>query len=299
MQKTAAERMQKADYRIVGAHSGVKLCLWCKKAVKSGEQSFCYKQQFYGIKSHRCMQMSPALPFCNLRCQYCWRDVSVAHEAWPGGIDEPEKIIEGSIAAQRTLLTGLGGVPHSEQHLKEAMEPKNVAISLEGEPTMYPKLSELIEGFHKRGMTTFLVTNGTRPEVLKEMALPTQLYLSLSSCSPEMFEQLQRPLTKDLWNKVNQTLELFPSLSTRKVVRLTLIRDLNMDPAGYAKLIAKANPDFIEAKAFMSVGSSRTRLPYERMPLHSEVKEFAEKLAKLTGYSVKDEKADSRVVLMA
>ncbi len=298
MQQTAAKRMQKADYRMAGNHSGVKLCLWTKKSIKTGEQSFCYKQKFYGIKCHRCMQMSPALPFCNLRCQYCWRDVSVAHEAWSGGMDEPEKIIDGSIAAQRVLLTGLGGVPHSEKHLKEAKEPKHVAISLEGEPTLYPQLSELIEGFHKRGMTTFLVTNGTRPEVLEKIVLPTQLYVSLSATSGEMFEQIQRPITSDLWKKVNETLELLPSLSTRKVIRLTLIRGLNMDAEGYAKLIGKAGPDFVEAKAFMSVGSSRLRLPYERMPLHNEVKEFSQKLSELTGYSVVDEKADSRVVLL-
>lgn len=295
---TAEKKLQKADYRLVGSHSGVKLCLWCKKSIKTGEKSFCYKQQFYGIKSHRCLQMSPAMPFCNLRCDYCWRDVSLAQKAWKGGMDEPEKIIEGSIAAQRALLVGLGGVPHSDRHLKEAMEPKQVAISLEGEPTMYPKISELIEGFHKRGMTTFLVTNGTRPEILESMTLPTQLYISLSSTSADMFERLQKPVAKNLWEKVNKTLELFPSLKTRKVIRLTLIRNLNMNAQDYAKLIAKAEPDFIEAKAFMSVGSSRERLPYERMPSHSEVKDFSEQLARLTGYSVADEKVDSRVVLL-
>ncbi|MBU5557892.1 MAG: 4-demethylwyosine synthase TYW1 [Candidatus Aenigmatarchaeota archaeon] len=293
-----AKRLQNAGYRLVGNHSGVKLCLWCKKSIKTGESSHCYKQQFYGIKSHRCLQMSPALPFCNLRCEYCWRDVSLAHSAWLGGIDEPEKIIEGSIEAQKALLTGLGGVTHSEKHLREAMKPKHVAISLEGEPTMYPYLSELIEGFHRRGMTTFLVTNGTLPEVLEKTTLPTQLYVSLSSTSAEMFKKLQKPVAKNLWQKINTTLELLNSLSTRKVIRLTLIRNINMDEEGFSKLIMKAEPDFIEAKAFMSVGSSRQRIPYSSMPLHTEIKEFAEKLSGLTGYSVADEKADSRVVLL-
>lgn len=196
------------------------------------------------------------------------------------------------------MLTGLGGVTHSEKHLREAMKPKHVAISLEGEPTMYPYLSELIEGFHRRGMTTFLVTNGTLPEVLEKTTLPTQLYVSLSSTSAEMFKKLQKPVAKNLWQKINTTLELLNSLSTRKVIRLTLIRNINMDEEGFSKLIMKAEPDFIEAKAFMSVGSSRQRIPYSSMPLHTEIKEFAEKLSGLTGYSVADEKADSRVVLL-
>lgn len=294
----AVKRLQDANYRLVGAHSGVKLCLWCKKSIKTGEMSHCYKQQFYGIKSHRCLQMSPALPFCNLRCQYCWRDVSLAHEAWPGGIDEPEKIIDGSIDAQRKLLIGLGGVEHSERHLKEAMEPKHAAISLEGEPTLYPELSELIDGFHRRGMTTFLVTNGTRPDVLGRLTSPTQLYVSLSATSAEMFEQIQRPVAAGLWKSVTDTLALLPSLNTRKVIRLTLIRDLNMDAAGYAKLLSKTDVDFIECKAFMPVGSSRLWLPYSAMPRHAEIKEFSQKLAELTSYTVADEKSDSRVVLL-
>ena len=37
----------------------------------------CYKHQFYGISSHRCVQMTPTLR-CNQRCLFCWR--SFEHE---------------------------------------------------------------------------------------------------------------------------------------------------------------------------------------------------------------------------
>jgi tRNA wybutosine-synthesizing protein 1 len=67
----------------------------------------------------------------------------------------------------------------------------------------------------------------------------------------------------------------------------------------YAKLIEKANPTYVEPKAFMHVGFSRLRLSYREMPSHLEIREFAFKLAELTGYKVVDESVDSRVVLLS
>jgi len=96
-----------------------------------------------------------------------------------------------------------------------------------------------------------------------------------------------------------KTIKLFPKLKTRKVLRLTLIKGMNMeDEKGYAKLIKLAKPDFVEAKAYMAVGFARQRLGYEKMPLHSQVRDFAKKIAKLSKLKILDEKADSRVVLL-
>ncbi|MBW2966268.1 4-demethylwyosine synthase TYW1, partial [Candidatus Woesearchaeota archaeon] len=286
-------------------HSAVKLCLWTRKSIRTGEKNFCYKQKFYsdiGIKSHRCLQMTPALPFCTLRCAFCWRDTTITYPKWIDNKDEPEEIIEKSIKAQRELLSGLGGVSHSEKHLKEAQNPSHVAISLAGEPTFYEKLSQLIESFHKKNIKTFLVTNGTLPERLESLEiLPTQLYVSLCSNSKEMMGKTQKPLISDAWEKLNRTLELFPSLKTRRVVRLTMVKNLNMsEPEKYAKLIERTNCDFIEIKAGMAVGFSRlqNRIKYEDMASHDEIKEFAERIENSIGYKIKDEKRDSRVVLL-
>jgi tRNA wybutosine-synthesizing protein 1 len=149
-------------------------------------------------------------------------------------------------------------------------------------------------------MKTFVVTNGTFPERIEKLeTLPTQLYVSLCSNSKEMMKLVQDPLIPDAWERLNRTLELLPSLNTRKAIRLTMVRDLNMrDPEKYAKLLEKANPNFIEVKGFMSVGFSRLRLPYSAMPSHEEVREFAEKIANSIGYKVADEKRESRVVLL-
>jgi len=290
-------------YKLVGNHSAAKLCLWTKKSIKTGGEEHCYKEKFYsdiGIKSHRCLQCTPSVSWCSLRCQFCWRATELTLGQKIADEDEPEFIVDGLIKAQRQLLSGLGGIPHDEKYLKEAYQPSNVAISLSGEPTCYSRLSELIGEFHKRDMKTFLVTNGTFPERLEALkTLPTQLYVSLCSNSKEMLEKVQKPLIKDAWERLNKTLEMFPEIKTRRVIRLTMVKDLNMiEPEKYAKLIEKALPDFCEIKSFMSVGFSRQRLAYSTMPSHEEIKEFAEKIADSTGYKIADEKRDSRVVLL-
>ncbi|MEM5804358.1 MAG: 4-demethylwyosine synthase TYW1 [Candidatus Aenigmatarchaeota archaeon] len=292
-------QLQEADYRLICGNGAVKLCLWCKKSIKTGGKDFCYKEKWYGIKSHRCLQMTPLITACNLRCEYCWRDHSYFRPQ-PEDFAKPKELVDEAIAAQKALLTGLGGVDHSARHLKEAQEPLSAAISLDGEPTLYPYIVELVREFHSRGIRTFLVTNGTRPEVLAKMdPLPTNLYLSLSSPTKEIFEKLQHPTSPELWGNIQATLRLFPKLKTNRVVRLTLIKGVNMEPSAYAGHILVAQPDFIEAKAYMFIGGSIRRLKFENMPSLDEVRAFAKKLAELTGYKVADEHAPSRVVLLS
>ncbi len=63
--------LKKQKYHRVGAHSAVKRCKWFYEALTSGRS--CYKQRFYGINSHQCIQMSPSLFYCTQQCLFCWR----------------------------------------------------------------------------------------------------------------------------------------------------------------------------------------------------------------------------------
>ena len=57
---------------------------------------------------------------------------------------------------------------------------------------------------------------------------------------------------------------------------MTVARGLNMErPKDYARLLESAEPDFVEVKAYMHLGRSRTRLDREAMPDHAEVLSFA------------------------
>jgi tRNA wybutosine-synthesizing protein 1 len=81
---------------------------------------------------------------------------------------------------------------------------------------------------------------------------------------------------------------------------MTLVKEHNMNHVDeYAKIVARANPTYIEAKAYMHIGFSNLRLSFESMPLHSEVKDFATQLAEKTGYKILDEAPESRVVLLS
>ena len=66
----------------------------------------------------------------------------------------------------------------------------------------------------------------------------------------------------------------------------------------YSELIKIANPKFIEVKGFMSVGYSRERLGYEKMPSYDEMKKFCEDLAKETGLKILDSHEFSRAFVL-
>jgi tRNA wybutosine-synthesizing protein 1 len=87
----------------------------------------------------------------------------------------------------------------------------------------------------------------------------------------------------------------------RTCIRLTCVKDMNMvAPEKYAELISRANPDFVECKSYMFVGSSRQRLSLRNMPWHEEVMAFAQEVASfLPQYEIVAEHTMSRAVLLA
>ncbi len=291
--------LQKQRYKLVGGHSGAKLCHWMRQKLFYGR--VCYKETFYGIQCHRCLQMTPTINQCNQNCLFCWRYQGFSEEPVLQEWDELEAILDGLMEAQRTRLTGFKGDERTDQMLwKEAQEPNMAAISLSGEPTLYPYLGGLLELCKSRAMTTFLVSNGTNPDALEELdTLPTQLYITVAAPNEGVYKQLCAPGIRDGWQRLSKTLELLPSLNTRTVVRHTLVDQWNIcRESEYAKLVSLAEPDFIEAKAYVFVGDSRRRMTIANMPSHETIKGFAMKLAEQTGYDLIMEKKASRVVLL-
>jgi tRNA wybutosine-synthesizing protein 1 len=301
MDEERREVLERQGYRIVGEHSGVKLCHWTKASLTKGVG--CYKQTFYGIESHRCLQMTPTVDACNLTCQFCWRTQEWGSDSLIEA-DDPAFIVEESLRAQRELLTGYKGNPKvNPDKFQEAWNPNQVAISLTGEPTLYRRLGEMIDEFKRRNMTTFLVTNGTTPAVLRRMEsegrLPTQLYVTVAAPNEETYRKLMAPKSDSEWRHLRETLSLLPTLPTRTVIRHTLVEGWNLGwEEDYADLDRIGKPMFIECKGYSFVGESRLRLKAENMPSHASIRAFAERLAELTGYGIAAEREDSRVVLL-
>lgn len=306
MDDATEAQLRKAKYGVFN-HSAVQVCSWTKKSLHS--EGVCYKQQFYGIDCHRCMEFSPAAAYCENNCIFCWRPMEFmrfrrlkAKEA-----NEPKVIYERLLEERRKLLSGFPGDGKTDlRKHAESLVPSHFAISLSGEPTLYPKLAELV-GFLKKLPQTksvFVVTNGQEPAMLTALAKlpPTQLYLSVNAPNEELFAKINRPLHKDGWKRFLRSLEIMSTIKTRRVLRMTMIKGMNMDDAlldDYVNIINKAKPHFVEVKAYMFVGFSRKRLKIGNMPFHADIRTFAENLAIAAGFAVADEKADSRIVLLA
>ncbi|MCS7142125.1 MAG: 4-demethylwyosine synthase TYW1 [Candidatus Nitrosocaldus sp.] len=303
-----AEQLRNAKYGVYN-HSTVELCHWTKKSFMDGGS--CYKHRFYGIDTHRCMEFSPAGMFCENRCVYCWRPMEFyEHVEMPmSAVDEPRAIVDNLMRERFRLMSGyFGNANANKAKLKEAMRPTHYAISLSGEPTMYPRLPELIRYLKglKDTRSIFLVTNGQEPEMLyrleEEDALPTQIYLSTNAPNKRLYYLINRPRLRDAWERWLRSMEFLAGTRARTVVRITLIRGYNYGldlVREFADIIGLGNPHFIEVKSYMHVGNSINRLPADEMLSMDEVLAFTTALEyNLDGYSLYDWSVPSRVAVL-
>ena len=301
LNKKQVEKLESSGYRFVGSHNhaAAKICHWTKQSIL--DKGVCYKEKFYGIESHRCLQMAPAVPNCQQKCEFCWRDLSYTQTQWEGEYDDPKTIIDEAVKSQNNLLCGFfGNDKANKEKLEESKTPTNAAISLAGEPMLYPEIDELIAEFNRRNFTTFVVSNGQCVDKLKNLENePYQLYLSLDAPTNKIYNDVCQPQISEGWDNLNQSLDTLASFNSRTCIRTTCVKGRNMtNPEKYAKLIKKASPDFVEIKAYMCVGSSRHRLTPDNMPTFDEVKSFAQKIGENCGKKIVNESEVSRVVLL-
>ena len=301
LNKKQVEKLESSGYRFVGSHNhaAAKICHWTKQSIL--DKGVCYKEKFYGIESHRCLQMAPAVPNCQQKCEFCWRDLSYTQTQWEGEYDDPKTIIDEAVKAQNNLLCGFfGNDKANKEKLEESKTPTNAAISLAGEPMLYPEIDELIAEFNRRNFTTFVVSNGQCVDKLKNLENePYQLYLSLDAPTKKIYNDVCQPQISEGWDNLNQSLDTLASFNSRTCIRTTCVKGRNMtNPEKYAELIKKASPDFVEIIAYMCVGSSRHRLTPDNMPTFDEVKSFAQKIGENCGKKIVNESEVSRVVLL-
>ncbi|MHA1805177.1 MAG: radical SAM protein [Promethearchaeota archaeon] len=384
------EAYTKTNYRIVGPnkHSAIKPCHWLEQKLLTGRANRnCYKGIF-GIESHKCLQNTPALPFCNHQCVFCWRDVEKGNlgSMFLVESDEPKALIDEMLSHHRDIIKNhlplrrylenyeimidllyymlhhegchdpnslsrnihvsknkveralnllknqkfihpienssnrfeidkeIRGCITSREEIEllinrelttpdeimavhaEALTPNHAAISLDGEPLLYPMISEYVDEFKERNFTTFIVTNGTLPEILEQLnPLPTQLYITLPAPNEKIYKKICRPMIKDGWKKIKESLSLIPSLSCRTVIRLTAVKNLNIDSAylkNYVSIVKEANPNFFEIKGFtlqakalkISERLKKAESVQYYFPEYSFLEEFSEKFQELSGF---------------
>ncbi|NXP52496.1 TYW1 synthase, partial [Heliornis fulica] len=295
------EALTKQGYKLIGSHSGVKLCRWTKSMLRG--RGGCYKHTFYGIESHRCMEATPSLACAN-KCVFCWRHhTNPVGTEWQWKMDQPEMILQEAIENHQNMIKQFKGVSGVKaDRLAEAMSVRHCALSLVGEPIMYPEINRFVKLLHQHSISSFLVTNAQFPDEIRNLEPVTQLYVSVDASTKESLKRIDRPLFKDFWQRFLDSLKALSEKQQRTVYRLTLVKAWNVDELkAYADLIALGKPDFIEVKGVTYCGeSSASNLTMANVPWHEEVVHFVQELADLIpDYEIACEHEHSNCLLIA
>ncbi|KAL3429891.1 hypothetical protein BDV09DRAFT_32110 [Aspergillus tetrazonus] len=302
--------LTKQGYTIVGSHSGVKICRWTKSALRG--RGSCYKFSFYGIRSHLCMEATPSLS-CSNKCIFCWRHgTNPVGTTWRWKVDSPELIFNGVKEGHYKKIKMMRGVPGVRaERFAEAMRIRHCALSLVGEPIFYPHINRFLDLLHAEHISSFLVCNAQHPDQLQALNRVTQLYVSIDASNRDSLRKIDRPLHRDFWERFQRCLDILREKRhvQRTVFRLTLVKGFNIDDEviGYANLVEKALPCFIEIKGVTYCGTSTSAgagLTMKNVPFYEEIVEFVVQLnAELErrglDYGIAAEHAHSCCVLIA
>ncbi|KAH8697850.1 flavodoxin and radical SAM domain protein [Talaromyces proteolyticus] len=276
--------LTKQGYTIVGSHSGVKICRWTKSALRG--RGSCYKFSFYGIKSHLCMETTPSLS-CSNKCVFCWRHgTNPVGTTWRWKVDPPEMIFKGVKEGHYKKIKMLKGVPGVRaERFAEAMRIRHCALSLVGEPIFYPHINEFVGMLHDEQISSFLVCNAQHPDQLATLNRVTQLYVSIDASNRESLRKIDRPLHRDFWERFQRCLDILREKRNeqRTVFRLTLVKGFNVEDEvkGYADLVEKGLPCFVEVKGVTYCGTSSSAgagLTMKNVPFYEEVVAFVTSL---------------------
>ncbi|KAL2024046.1 hypothetical protein VTK56DRAFT_281 [Thermocarpiscus australiensis] len=302
--------LTKQGYSIVGSHSGVKICRWTKSALRG--RGSCYKFSFYGINSHQCMETTPSLS-CSNKCVFCWRHgTNPVGTTWRWVVDPPRLIFDGVKENHYKKIKMMRGVPGVRaERFAEAMRIRHCALSLVGEPIFYPHINEFLRMLHGERISSFLVCNAQHPDQLAALQHVTQLYVSIDASNRESLRRIDRPLHRDFWERFQRCLDILRErrFRQRTVFRLTLVKGFNVEDEveGYADLVEKGLPCFVEVKGVTYCGtstSSSAGLTMANVPFYQEVCDFVvalEKALQKRGlkYGIAAEHAHSCCILLA
>ncbi|OAT05224.1 flavodoxin and radical SAM domain-containing protein [Blastomyces gilchristii SLH14081] len=197
------------------------------------------------------------------------------------------------------------------ERFAEAMSIRHCALSLVGEPIFYPHINKFLSLLHNDRISSFLVCNAQHPDELAALHRVTQLYVSIDASNRDSLRKIDRPLHRDFWERFQRCLDILREKRylQRTVYRLTLVKGFNVDEeaAGYADLVEKGLPCFVEVKGVTFCGTSTSAsagLTMQNVPFYEEVVTFVVALnAELTrrglGYGIAAEHKHSCCALLA
>ena len=159
------------------------------------------------------IDLSPALKQCNFDCLYC--------ELAPSATtDKQTNIVEVS-----TIINEL------KEHLHDKIDV--ITITANGEPTLYPYLSELIDEINKikNSTKTLILTNSASlvdKKVFDSLLKMDQVKLSLDAVSEEIFKKVDRPHQSIKIDKVVQkVVEFSHAFKGKLFVEILFVHGIN------------------------------------------------------------------------
>jgi tRNA wybutosine-synthesizing protein 1 len=221
-------------------------------------------------------------------------------------------IFDGVKAGHYKKIKMMRGVPGVRaERFSEAMRIRHCALSLVGEPIFYPHINEFTAMLHKEHISSFLVCNAQHPDQLTALKPVTQLYVSIDASNKESLRKIDRPLHRDFWERFQRCLDILREkrFQHRTVFRLTLVKGFNIEDEaeGYADLVEKGLPCFVEVKGVTYCGTSSSAgagLTMQNVPFYEEVCAFVEALnaaleRRGLNYGIAAEHAHSCCILIA
>ncbi len=182
-----------------------------------------------------------------------------------------------------------------EERWQEALDPKHVAISLSGEPTLYRQLPAAHRSLQREGL--YNISREQRYKSRYACPLPPVPDVCLARCTGSGDLYCCMSPAGGLLGTGKR--EPCPAGNTTFRSADHPCQGFNdFAPEKYAAILQDSGASFVEVKGYMYLGYSRNRLVRENMPEHERVRSFAEKIAAACDYRIKDENILSRVVCL-
>jgi wyosine [tRNA(Phe)-imidazoG37] synthetase (radical SAM superfamily) len=168
------------------------------------------------------IDLSPVLKQCNFDCLYC------------------ELAPSATVNKQSQTIDIATIVKELKEHLNDTIDV--ITLTANGEPTLYPELSKLIDEIDKikKNTQTLILTNSASlvdEKVFSALLKLDQVKLSLDAISPDIFKKIDRPhnniIVEDIVKKVIDFSKIY---SGKLFIEILFVHELNDTKSEIKKL---------------------------------------------------------------
>jgi len=159
------------------------------------------------------IDLSPSLKQCNFDCLYC------------------ELAPSATIDTQKAVISVKNIIDELSKHLHDTIDV--ITLTANGEPTLYPKLDELINEINKikANTQTLILTNSAtlvNKDVFNSLLKLDQVKLSLDAITPEIFKKIDRPHKDiEISQVVEKVIEFSKVYKGKLFIEILFVHELN------------------------------------------------------------------------